>query len=205
MSKLKKIIISVVTLALCVGVSFAWINELQNPSGRVITLKLTNAAISDSELNVRLYVDIDEDQFEDITKSVDDEEAKLEKFDDFAPGSRRKFRVDITNTSQAPVRLRIILADIICENEQLKEHIVIGTNGFNGFTTNYPAPTVMNQRLCDGIDESGGFVLVDSVEIPPHNEGECVSIYFYVSFSAAGTEDFEDQSFSIGTINFLSL
>ena len=49
------------------------------------------------------------------------------------------------------------------------------------------------------------FVLVDSVEIPPNNDGQPVSIYFYVLFSASGSENLEDMTFSIGTINFLTI
>jgi hypothetical protein len=99
----------------------------------------------------------------------------------------------------------VILSDIICENEELRDSIVIGTNGFAGFDSNYPAPAVQNKRLSDGIDAAGGFSLVDSVEIPPHNVDKPVSIYFYVLFSAAGSENLENMSFSIGTINFLTL
>jgi hypothetical protein len=129
----------------------------------------------------------------------------LETYDEFAPGSRKKFKVDITNLSTSSVTLRVILSDIICENEELRDCIVIGTNGFAGFDSNYPAPAVQNKRLSDGIDAAGGFSLVDSVEIPPHNVDKPVSIYFYVLFSAAGSENLENMSFSIGTINFLTL
>ena len=70
------------------------------------------------------------------------------------------------------------------------------------FDEEYPAPTVKNNKLSDGIDSSGGFILVDHVEIPPDQP---VSIYFYVLFSASGSANLENMSFSIGTINFLTL
>ena len=206
MSNKKKIIISMFSLALCVLVTFAWINELQNQSGRVMALRLNEASIATSELEVRLSVNVEDEIYNDITKPYETGiEQGLESYDDFAPGSRKKFKVDITNLSTASVTLRVILSDIICEDEELKENIVIGTNGFAGFDANYPAPTVQNKRLSDGIDASGGFALVDSVEIPPHNIDEPVSIYFYVLFSASGSENLEDMTFSIGTINFLTL
>ena len=87
----------------------------------------------------------------------------------------------------------------------MKDCIVIGTNGFDGFDAEYPAPTVQNKMLSDGIDSSGGFTLVDAVEIPPNNVNKPVSIYFYVIFSASGSENLEDMTFSIGTINFLTI
>ena len=140
---------------------------------------------------------------------VDDGENKpdeLPTYEDFAPGSRKKFRVDISNLGTSSVRLRMILTEIICDNEELRDSIIIGTNGFDGFSSTYPAPNVQNKMLSDGMDDDGGFVLIDSVEIPPHaSEEEFVSVYFYVMFSASGSENLEDMSFSIGKLNFLTL
>ena len=206
MSNKKSIIISVFSLALCVLVTFAWINELQNPEGRVLALRFNEASVATSELEVKLSVNVEDEVYDDITRPCDDDNTQeLETYNEFAPGSRKKFKVDITNLSTSSVTLRVILSDIICENEELRDSIVIGTNGFAGFDSNYPAPAVQNKRLSDGIDAAGGFSLVDSVEIPPHNVDKPVSIYFYVLFSAAGSENLENMSFSIGTINFLTL
>ena len=206
MSKKKKIIISILSLALCVLVTFAWINELQNPEGRVMALRLNDAAIASSDLEIKLSVNVEGDIYEDITKIHSDlEDPDLEAYDNFAPGSRKKFKVEITNVSQSPVVLRLLLTDIICEDQELRESIIIGTNGFDGFTADYQAPAVENKRLSDGMDAGGGFTLVESVEIPPNNSDKPVSIYFYVMFAASGSEHLEDMSFSIGTLNFLTL
>ena len=206
MSKVKNIIISAVSLTLCVLVTFAWINELQNPEGRVLALRFNDAAVATSELEVKLSVNVEDEIFDDITKRCEEVPVQeLESYDDFAPGARKKFKVDITNFSTSSVTLRVILSDIVCESAELQNNIIIGTNGFDGFDSNYPAPSVQNKMLSDGIDASGGFVLVDSVEIPPNNVEQPVSIYFYVIFSASGSENLEDLSFSIGTINFLTI
>lgn len=206
MTNKKKLIISIFSLLLCVLVSFAWINELQNPEGRVLALRFNEAAVATSELEVKLSVNVEDDIFDNITQYRDEvSDPVLESYENFAPGSRKKFKVDITNLSDSPMSLRLILSDIICENEELKDSIIIGTNGFDGFNSDYPAPTVQNKMLSDGIDSSGGFVLVDCVEIPPKNIDKPVSIYFYVLFSASGSENLEDMTFSIGTINFLTI
>lgn len=206
MSNKKKLVISIFSLLLCIVVTFAWINELQNPRGRVMALRFTNAEIASSELAVKLSVNITEDEFEDITSLRSEvSEPDLEAYDNFAPGCRQKFKVDITNLSTSPVTLRIILSDIVCEEGELRDSIIIGTNGFFGFNSNYPAPEVQNKRLSDGMDESSGFVLVENVEIPPDNADSPVSIYFYFMFAASGTENLEDKSFSVGTINFLTI
>ena len=206
MSNRKKIIISIFSLALCVLVTFAWINELQNPEGRVLALRLNNASIASSVLEVKLSVNVEGEIYDDITKLQDKEaEPDLEAYEDFAPGSRKKFKVDITNLSESSVNLRLLLSDIVCDDEELRKNIIIGTNGFDGFDATYPEPIVQNKLLSDGLTSAGSFVLVDGVEIPPDNVDHPVSIYFYVMFSAAGTELLEDTSFSIGTINFLTL
>lgn len=206
MSKKKNIIVSIFSLALCVLVTFAWINELQTPEGRVLALRFNEAAAADSEIEVKLAVNVEDERFDDITKLCDNVPNKeLESFDDFAPGGKQKFRIDITNLNTSPVTLRIVLSDIICENEELQKSIVIGTNGFSGFDSDYPAPAVQNKVLSDGMNTSGGFILVDNVEIPPNNANEPVSVYFYVLFSATGSENLENMTFSIGTINFLTI
>jgi hypothetical protein len=171
-----------------------------------MALRLTNASIGSSDLQIKLSVNLEGDIYEDITSlHSDNMEPDLEGYDDFAPGSRKKFKVEITNLSESPIALRLLLSDIVCEDEELKESIIIGTNGFDGFTADYAAPAVQNKRLSDGMNASGGFTLVDIVEIPPNNSDKPVSIYFYVMFSATGSERLEDMSFSIGTINFLTL
>lgn len=206
MRNIKKLIISIFSLCLCVLVTFAWINELQNPEGRVMALRFKDASVASSDLIVKLSVNVTEDEFRDITVLCDEvPEQTLESFDNFAPGNRQKFKVDITNLSESPVTLRIILSDIICEDEELRNSIIIGTNGFSGFTADYPPPTVQNKLLSDGMNEAGSFVLVDSVEIPPENLDEPVTIYFYFMFAAYGTENLEDKAFSVGTLNFLTL
>lgn len=206
MSNRKKLIVSIFSLILCVLVTFAWINELQNPEGRVLALRFKDASVASSELVVKLSVNTDGDAYEDITNLCDEvPDETLEAFQNFAPGTRKKFKVDITNLSDSSVTLRMILSDIICENEELRDCIIIGTNGFNGFTSNYPPPVVQNKVLSDGMDASGSFVLIENVEIPPHNVDAPVTVYFYVMFSAAGSEQLENTTFSIGTINFLTI
>ncbi len=206
MSNRKKLVIAIFSLILCVLVTFAWINEIQNPEGRVMALRFQDASIASSELMVKLSMNVGDDEFEDITKlhsEVPDE--TLETLENFAPGSRQKFKVDLTNLTSDAVTVRILLSDIRCENEELRNNIIIGTNGFEGFTAEYPAPAVQNKLLADEMHGTSGFVLIDSVEIPPDNADAPVSIYFYVMFAATGSENLENQSFSIGTINFLTI
>jgi hypothetical protein len=190
---------------LCVLVTFAWINELQNPHGRYLTLRMENASVASSDIEVKLSVNVNDDIFKDITEiRLDESTQTIETVNNFAPGSRQRFRIDITNLNDTPVILRLIMSDIVCDKQELMDNIIIGTNGFLGFTSEYPAPNVQTKVLSDGIDKSGSFILMDELVVPP-NVGEPISVFFYVMFSAAGTELFENSSFSIGTINFLTI
>ena len=209
MIKGKKILVSIFSLLLCVLVTFAWINELQNHRGRVMALRLTNASIGTSEVDIKLFVNINDDEFKEITSPYqENKEPDLESYENFAPGSRMKFKVEITNKSEAVLRLSMILSEIVCENQELADSIIIGTNGFEGFDNNYPAPQVQNKLLSEGLNDGGGFTLVELVELPPKVSEETnntVTIYFYVMFSASGSANLEDLKFSIGKLNFLTL
>ena len=102
----------------------------------------------------------------------------------------------------------MVLSDILCDNEELAKHIIIGTNGFKGFNNAYPEPEVKTMLLSEVLNTSNAVTLVDFVQIPPkaaNSDGYTVTIYFYVMFTASGKADLEDQSFSIGKLNFLSV
>lgn len=222
MRKRKKLIIAIFSLLLCVIVTFAWINEIQNPKGVWMELALEEASVENSALKINLYVNVedpssknekyeilrtyDEDAVTESETTTEDE--TLKAFDNFAPGSRKKFKVEITNKSSAPIRMSMVLSDIFVENEALGNCIIIGTNGFEGFSNAYPAPDVETKLLSEGMSEGGGFSLVELVELPPKisdTTNNTVTIYFYVMFSASGTAELEGMSFSIGKINFLSM
>jgi hypothetical protein len=204
-------------MLLCVLVTFAWINEVQNPKGVWMELTLEDAAIATSELDIRLSVNVEEESTDQVEKYTEftklyneelDLHENLEDFANFAPGSRKKFQVEITNKSTSPVRLSMVLSKILCENEELAKHVIVGTNGFRGFTAAYPEPAVQTMLLSEGMDNSGALTLVDFVEIPPKaagSEGYTVTVYFYVMFTASGSADLEDESFSIGKLNFLTV
>lgn len=206
MSAKRRCIIAIFSLLLCIGISFAWINDLQAPSGRYMefVFKDGNAAISANDIEVKLYRDLTgDDDFAEI--NADSSDGGILNISDFAPGSRQKFRADIVNQNENGVSLslRIVLSDVVCENTDMQKYLEIGANGFENFPDTVMTPSVRSRTLDQGLD-GGSFVLIDSVEIPPNN-GEPVSIYFYVMFSRTATEVFADQQFTIGSINFIAV
>jgi len=202
----KRIMLLVFSLLLFVTFSFAWINDLQNPTGRYMTFSFgeKKAFITSNELEVKLYRDMTgNNDFEDMTESIDPDVASpLFEFSDFAPGVQQKFRADIINTSDTPLALRVVLSNIICDNVEMRKHLEIGTSGYEGFPSSIITPKLEEKTLADGLSE-GSFTLIESAEIP--SGGQKISIYFYVTFSRAATEALSGQEFTIGSINFMAI
>lgn len=205
MHDLKKIIVPVVMLLLCLTVTFAWINELQNPTGRYLdfTFKDGKAVVTDTDIEVKLYRDVTgADDFEDITEPfANDSLENLVAIENFAPGARQKYKVELTNTGDIPLSLQMVLSNITCEDEILQEYLVVGTGGFEGFTAEHPAPELRQDTMRDSLDGES-IVLVDGAVVPAN---ATVTIYFYVMFSRAATEAVANCSFVIGSVNFIAL
>lgn len=205
MKKSTKIVLAVLCLFMCVTLCFAWINEIDQISGRYMEFSMQEgkAVIAAASLNVKLYKDSDGfDNYIDITKELEaGNNTVLSRFENFAPGSRQKFRAEITNTSDVPVYVHMVLSGIECESVELQKKLVIGTSGFIGFQAPYLPPRLVSNSLYDGI-ENGTFSLLEGAEIPPDRT---VSVYFYVIFSETATEELANQTFTIGSINFLTV
>ncbi len=203
MSKKLKLLFMICSLVLCIVVAFAWINEIEQITGRYMGFSMTDgkAVVAAAELSVKIFKDATgTDQYEDITQVLEEGNVQpLNHFDNFAPGSRQKFRADITNTGTAPLYVRMVLSDIVCEDQTLPKHLVIGTSGFEGFNAPYLPPALTSNTLLDGM-QNGSFMLMDNAEIPPSTT---ISVYFYILFSGEATESVSNLNFQIGSINFL--
>ncbi len=205
MDILKRIIVPVIMMLLCLTLTFAWINELQNPEGRYLNFVFEDgkAVVTDTDIEVKLYRDVtDSDDFEDITEPfATDSMESLTVIENFAPGARQKFKVEITNTGGIPLSLQMVLSNIICDNESLQENLIIGTGGFEGFTAEYPAPSLWQDTMKNClVGES--ISLVDGAVVPADT---MVTIYFYVMFSRSATEEIADCNFTFGSVNFIAL
>ncbi len=203
MNKKLKLLIMILSLILCIVVTFAWINEIEQINGRYLQFLLEgeNAVIASTELSVRVYKDATgEDDYEEITHILEEgDTTPLTHFSNFAPGSRQKFRADITNNGTSPLYVRMVLSDIVCENEELQQNLVMGTSGFEGFRAPYLPPALTSNTMLEGID-NGSFMLMENAEIPPSTT---ISVYFYLLFSSDATESVSNLDFTVGSINFL--
>ncbi|MBE7064923.1 MAG: hypothetical protein E7384_03805 [Ruminococcaceae bacterium] len=205
MRDLKKLILPMISILLCLTATFAWINELQNPEGRYLNFEFKDgkAVVTDTDIEVKMYRDrTGTDDFEDITASFANGSLEnLVNIDNFAPGARQKYKVEIANTGKIPLSLQMVLSNISCPDELLQEHLVVGTGGFEGFTAEYPAPDLVQDTMKNSlVGES--IVLIDGAAVPAD---KTVTIYFYVMFSRTATEEVSDCHFTIGSVNFIAL
>lgn len=205
MRGLKKLIVPIIAILLCLSATFAWINELQNPEGRYLNFELKDgkAVVTDTDIEVKMYRDMTgADDFEDITAPfANDSLENLVTIKNFAPGARQKYKVEITNTGDIPLSLQMVLSNISCPDELLQENLIIGTGGFEGFTAEHPAPDLRQDSMKNSLDGES-IILVDGAVVPAD---KMVTIYFYVMFSRTATEVVSDCSFTIGSINFIAL
>ena len=205
MRDLKKLIVPVITILLCLTATFAWINELQNPKGRYLNFELKDgkAVVTDTDIEVKMYRDMTgADDFEDITAPfANDSLENLVNINNFAPGARQKYKVEITNTGDIPLSLQMVLSNITCADEELQEYLVVGTGGFEGFTAEYPAPDLVQDTMKNSLDGES-ILLVDGAVVPAD---KTVTIYFYVMFSRTASETVSNCDFTIGSVNFIAL
>lgn len=205
MRDLKKFILPVITILLCLTVTFAWINEIQNPEGRYLNFEFEDgkAVVTDTDIEVKMYRDMTgADDFEDITKLfATDSLENLVNIGNFAPGARQKYKVEITNTGKIPLSLQMVLSNITCADMALQEFLIIGTSGFDGFTAEYPAPDLRQDTMKNSLDGES-IVLVDGAVVPAD---KTVTIYFYIMFSRTATETVSNCDFTVGSVNFIAL
>jgi len=205
MRDFKKLIIPVITILLCLTATFAWINEIQNPKGRYLNFEFEDgkAVVTDTDIEVKLYRDATgADDFEDITAPfANDSLGNLVAIENFAPGARQKYKVEITNTGNIPLSIQMVLSNITCGDLDLQEFLVVGTGGFEGFTAEYPAPDLRQDTMRNSL-EGESIVLVDGAVVPAD---KMVTIYFYIMFSRAATEAVSNCNFTVGSVNFIAL
>lgn len=199
MSNKKRILLSIFSLLLCVFATFAWVDVYVNPEGRY--MMFSPKMFTSNDVSMKLYYNDDTTgkYIEKQTISSDSNFIDMNHFDDFYPGSIKKFKAVVENKNTTAVSLSMILNDISCSDEPLGDYIEIGTSKFEGFTSKYPAPDV-ESRLVSSLD-SDDLMLLNNIDVPSDSK---VNIYFYIKFSETADSSLIDSTFSIGTFNFIA-
>lgn len=200
--KSKKIFIylNIVTLLLLITVSFAWINELEMKFGKYFELNNT-MYVSPTEVEVKLYLcqngsNVDKTQLNGTTP--------VYTATNVAPGEYTLYVLKITNKANVAMNVGVNFTNIV-GSDTFYPYINIGVSYVNGFNDNYPAPPIedffLNQRLVEG-----AATLIDSMVLPPYetNGTNAVEIKFYIRLSHEATNELQNKTFSLGTINVVT-
>ena len=199
--KMKKILlyVNIVIFALLITVSFAWITEIDTQIGKYFELNYEKLYVSPTEVDVKLYR---EDGKTDITQL--NGTAPVYTATNVSPGEYTLFVLKITNKAQVAMNVGVNFTNIV-GSDLFKEYINIGVSYVSGFNDTYPAPPIEDFYLNERLKE-GTVSLIDSMLLPPYVSGgtNAVLIKFYIRLSHEATNNVQNQTFSLGTINVVT-
>ncbi len=205
-------LLNIIGLLLCITVSFAWMNENNEniPVARYPAFDFysagKNLSVAGNDIVASVYyMDGDEKV---LMSSSDDltEEPVFEVTDDFAPGDREIFVMEITNNAPQSAVVSMSFSEI---EEQLKQstdpsivdQLYIGIVSTDGFDLQNKAPVL--EDTCFGDLYTRGVIPVFSNISVPGNS-KTVSIRFYIRFSSQAGNEFMDRDFQIGKIDIIA-
>ena len=193
--------VNIISLILLVTVSFAWITEIETQFSKYFELKYNELYISPTEVDVKLYV-AKNGVNTDITTL--DSTTAVYTATNVEPGEYTLFVLQLTNKSDVAMNVAVNFTNIV-GSEAFYKFINIGVSYVNGFTDQYPAPPIedffLDQRLIGGTAS-----LIDSMTLPPFETGgqNAIEIKFYIRLSHEATNDLQNKSFALGTINIVT-
>lgn len=213
----KLTITTIISLLLCISVSFAWMLDIVGPTGKNIIFDLTDSLyVASEELNINISYEED-GVYKEVFKyenNVRNSENPL-KFENQEPGSTQKFSIDIKNLSNVAVNISIVFSNIFADHEAFYDYIDIGLISINGYDSYLDVPKIEELTLRDRLlnYDAKTFVfsstkpvsasLLNDVLIPANSEG--INIKFYIRFNFNAINELQKLNFSIGKINFISV
>lgn len=202
MKKMKFLLfVNIISLILLVTVSFAWITEIENQVGRFFELKYDSLYVSPTEVDVKLYV-CEDGSNTDITEI--DATSPVYTALNVEPGEYTLYILKLTNKADVAMNVGVNFTNI-SGSEAFYPYINIGVSYMKGFSDDFPPPPIddfyLSQRLIDG-----AITLIDSMLLPPYEEGDtnAVEIKFYIRLSHEATNDLQNKTFGLGTINIIT-
>ena len=199
--KMKKILlyVNIVIFALLITVSFAWITEIDTQIGKYFELNYEKLYVSPTEVDVKLYR---ENGTTDITEL--NGTSPVYTATNVAPGEYTLFVLKITNRAAVAMNVGVNFTNIV-GSDLFEEYINIGVSYVSGFNDTYPAPPIEDFYLNERLKE-GTVSLIDSMLLPPYvsDGSNAVLIKFYIRLSHEATNNVQNQTFSLGTINVVT-
>ena len=202
--------LSLIMLILCVSVSFAWMLDIPSQIGHHPVLRFDDT-ISIASNDATVTVEIDEDgkyvSLEEKTTA-----SGLYEVKNAAPGTVTKYRIVIKNNTDVELSMSIIFSEIKASLEEFYDHVYVGVFAADGFYFPYTSPEIKEDSIKDKLADD--FVYESSqteASIPfltnfkvPDQYAEVV-IRFYIRIDHEIGNEFQNQRFSIGKINFMMI
>ena len=200
----KKILlfINMISLLLLVTVSFAWINEINTEFSKFFELKYNSLYISPTQVDVKLYR-CENNSNIDITQL--DKTTAVYTATNVVPGEYSLYVLKLTNKADVAMNVAVNFTNIT-GSEIFYEFINIGVSYVNGFSDEYPAPPIEDFFLEDRLYD-GAATLINDMLLPPYESGDAnaVEIKFYIRLSHEATNELQSKTFSLGTINVITI
>jgi len=194
--------------------------DVTAPSGHFPVLRFeeeNRLFIASSDVSVN--VEVEDENTGEYVSILDSENENNQIFsaNNLGPGSVKKYKLQITNNTEAEINMSVILSDITTSIEEFYDHIYIGIYYANGFDFPYEPPEINEFKLSEELsinkDGSASRNLIDYFKVP--GDFKTVEIGFYVRIGIEGTQSdltneeyanqnyLQNQSFTIGTISFV--
>jgi hypothetical protein len=187
--------------------------DITAPEGHFPTLKFDETiSIASNSLDVK--IDVEENN---VYKPIADSTSlnnKLYQNKNVGPGTVTKYNIKLTNTSNVEQNVSIVLSEITASIIEMYEYIYIGVFSTSGFYFPYEAPATTEFSIKESLPNDYVFGeskyatinFIDYFVIPPATvEPYTVQIKFYIRIDYRADNRIQNQNFSIGKINFVSI
>ena len=210
-------VLTIIFLLLTITVSFAWIMEINGPSGDLVSFDYEESIFIDSN-NLDITISVEKNGTYVPLYSSSSETNVITKFENSAPGDVYKYSLKIRNLTTNPITTSIILSDISSSIDDFYNYISIGIFSTKGFDSKYKAPaltefSILSKLPKDSdenviIKEQNTITFLDNLKVPPmEDENDSIEIKFYVRFNSIRDSQnyLQNQTFVIGKINFMCI
>ena len=213
----KLTVLTIIFILLTITVSFAWMMEINGPSGDLVSFDYNESIFIDSN-DLEISISVEENGvYVPLYDSTNDSNV-LTTFENSAPGDVYKYSLKIRNLTTNPITTSVILSDISSTIDDFYNYISIGIFSTKGFNTKYKAPALTEYFILSKfpedsdknviIEEKNSITFLEELKIPPMEDGDQpVEIKFYVRFNSIreSQNQLQGHSFTIGKINFLCI
>ena len=207
--------LTLIFILLTITVSFAWMIEVNGPSGDLVSFDYEDAIFIDSsDLEIDIYVEKN-GTYVPLYSSTNESNV-ITKFENSAPGDVYKYIVKIRNLTTNPISTSVVLSDISSSHVDFFNYISVGIFSTKGFTSKYKAPDLTEFTLLSKIpsdkeikvEDYYAVTFLESLQVPPmDNDDDAIEIKFYVRFNSIrdSQNQLQNQTFTIGKINFMCI